>query len=93
MYLFLAAMLLLCLAPMPYGYYTLVRFLAMVGFCVAAYKYHQAENEKMAWSFVALTLLFQPFVKIALGRLIWNIVDVVVAIGLIVLFIWEYKRK
>ena len=93
MYLFLAAMLLLCLAPMPYGYYSLVRFVAMVVFCVAAYKYHQAENEKMAWSFVALALLFQPFMKIALGRLLWNIVDVVVAIGLIVLFIWEYKRK
>ena len=93
MYLFLAAMLLLCLAPMPYGYYSLVRFVAMVVFCVAAYKYHQAENEKMAWSFAALALLFQPFIKIALGRLLWNIVDVVVAIGLIVLFIWEYKRK
>ena len=93
MYLFLAAMLLLCLAPMPYGYYSLVRFVAMVGFCVAACKYYLAENEKMAWSFVALALLFQPFAKIALGRLIWNIVDVVVAVGLIILYVWEYKRK
>ena len=30
-----------------------------------------------------LALLFQPFFKIALGREIWNIVDVVVGIGLI----------
>ena len=29
-YLILAAMMLLCLAPMPYGYYMLVRFVAMV---------------------------------------------------------------
>ncbi len=29
-YLILAAMLLLCLAPMPYGYYMLVRYVAMV---------------------------------------------------------------
>ena len=93
MYLFLAAILLLCLAPMPYGYYSLVRFVAMVGFCIIAYKYYQAENERLAWTFGTLALLFQPFMKIALGRLIWNIVDVVVAIGLIVLFIWECKRK
>ena len=92
-YLLLAAMLLLCLAPMPYGYYSLVRFVAMVGFCIIAYKYYQAENEKIAWSFAALALLFQPFAKIALGRLIWNIVDVVVVVGLITLFVWEHKRK
>ncbi|TXD82241.1 hypothetical protein ESY86_15555, partial [Subsaximicrobium wynnwilliamsii] len=30
-----------------------------------------------------LTLLFQPFFKIALGREMWNIVDVIVGIGLI----------
>ena len=30
-----------------------------------------------------LALLFQPFFKIALGREIWNIVDVIVVIGLL----------
>jgi hypothetical protein len=33
--------------------------------------------------FVILALLFQPFFKIALGRTLWNIVDVIVGIGLI----------
>ena len=31
-------------------------------------------------------LLFQPFVKVALGRTMWNVVDVAVAILLIVLW-------
>lgn len=35
----------------------------------------------------ALAILFQPFFKIALGRELWNIVDVIVEIGLI-LSIW-----
>ena len=30
-----------------------------------------------------LALLFQPFFKIALGREIWNIVDVIVGLGLL----------
>jgi hypothetical protein len=36
--LYLAAVLLLCLAPMPYGYFTLVRVLATVVFGIYAYR-------------------------------------------------------
>lgn len=32
----------------------------------------------------ALALLFQPLLKIALGRELWNIVDVIVGIGLLI---------
>ena len=90
--LYLAVVLLLCLAPMPYGYYTLVRILATVVFGIFAYKCYVAKKEGMTWVFVTLALLFQPFAKIALGRVIWNVIDVIVAIGLIVLFFWDWKR-
>ena len=92
-YLILAAMMLLCLAPMPYGYYMLVRFVAMVAFGVMAYRCYQEKKEKRVWVFGLLALLFQPFAKIALGRLIWNIVDVLVAIGLIILFFMEKNKS
>ena len=91
--IFLAALLLLCLAQMPYGYYTLVRFVAMVVFGVMAYKYYQVKKEGLAITFGALALLFQPFIKIALGRTVWNIVDVIVAILLIILFFTEDNKK
>ena len=91
-YLILAAMLLLCLAPMPYGYFQLVRFVAMVVFGVMAFKCYQEKKEKQTWGLGLLALLFQPFAKIALGRLIWNIIDVIVAIGLIVLFFVEKDK-
>lgn len=86
--LYLAAVLLLCLAPMPYGYFTLVRILATVVFGLYAYKCYVAKKEGLTWVFVTLALLFQPFAKVGLGRTIWNIIDVIVAIGLIVLFFW-----
>lgn len=88
-YLFLAAMMLLCLAPMPYGYFVLVRFVAMVAFVAMALRYYQERKSALMWTCVTLALLFQPFEKIALGRLIWNIVDVVVAIGLVALCFLE----
>ena len=91
-YLILAALLLLCLAPMPYGYYELVRFASMVIFAVMAYQYVQEKRNTLAVVFGALALLFQPFVKIALGRTIWNIVDVIAAIVLIVSTIKQIKQ-
>ena len=90
--LYLAALMLLCLAPMPYGYYTLVRILATVVFGIYAYRCIVAKNEGLTLVFVTLALLFQPFVKVGLGRIIWNVIDVIVAIGLIVLFFWKWKE-
>lgn len=89
----LAALLLLCLAKMPYGYYQLVRYISMVVFAVMAYHYAQQKREALAISFGALALLFQPFFKVALGRMLWNIVDVVVAILLIVLVVTNKEKK
>ena len=91
--LYLSAVLLLCLAPMPYGYYTLVRILATVVFGLYAYKCYQAKKEGMTWGFVTLVLLFQPFAKVGLGRTLWNVIDVIVAIGLIALFFWEWNER
>ena len=91
-YLILAVLMLLCLAPMPYGYFQLVRFLSTLAFGVMAYRYYMERKEWLAYAFGTLALLFQPFYKIALGRTVWNIVDVIVAIGLLILFFYEWRK-
>lgn len=91
-YPILAFLMLLCLAPMPYGYFQLVRFLSTIFFGVMAYRYYIAKKEWLAYTFGTLALLFQPFYKIALGRTVWNIVDVIVAIGLVILFFYEWRK-
>ncbi len=89
----LALLFLLCLFKMPYGYYELVRFLALVGFAILAYGELQNNNTVWVIVYVALALLFQPFFKVALGRELWNAIDVVVAIALLVsLFISQKKN-
>lgn len=93
LYIILALLLLLCLAPMPYGYFMIVRLLAMVFFAYFAYHFFTADKESLAIVFVSLALLFQPFLKIALGRQMWNVVDVVVAAFLIVLSVIGYSKK
>lgn len=70
----LAIMSLICLLDLPYGYYQFYRFVAMAVFLILAYKDQGTENWKIFWIFSAL--LVQPFLKIAIGRDIWNIIDV-----------------
>ncbi|CAI9678700.1 DUF6804 family protein [Elizabethkingia anophelis] len=80
----LAVLMFGCLLDMPYGYYQLVRFIALISFAVLAYQASQQSRQTEMFIYGALALLFQPFFKIALGRELWNIVDVIVGIGLLV---------
>jgi hypothetical protein len=79
----LAVLFFLCLLDMPYGFYQLVRFVALIGFGILAYKANEDSKNTKVIMYGSLALLFQPFFKIALGREIWNMIDVIVGIGLI----------
>ena len=78
---------------MPYGYYQVVRFTGMLGFLLLAYLCYQQNNKTEPIIYIALALLFQPFLKIALGRTVWNVVDVIVSIGLIASLFIKPKNK
>mgnify|MGYP001318633680 CR=1 FL=1 len=80
----LAILFFACLADMPYGYYQFVRFLGFIGFAILAFKANGQGRQTEMLIYGCLALLFQPFFKITLGRELWNIVDVVVGIGLLV---------
>jgi hypothetical protein len=65
----------------------------MVGFGVLAFQSAESENKTFVIVYGALTLLFQPFFKIALGRELWNVVDVIIAVGLIASLFIDKKRN
>jgi len=89
----LAILLFLCLLDMPYGFYQFVRFVALIGFGILAYNASEKENKTEMFIYGGLALLFQPFFKIALGREIWNVVDVIVGIGLIASLIMSRTKS
>lgn len=91
--LIIAVLLLLCLFDMPYGFFQLVRFASAVAFAYLSYDYFKSKQDGLGFTFAALALLFQPFFKVALGRVIWNIVDVIVAVALFYLIIIAFKKK
>lgn len=87
----LAILFLLCLVDFPYGYYQFVRFAGLIGFAILGYQANQQNKQTEMVIYGALALLFQPIFKIALGRELWNIVDVIVGIGLLVSVFWKRK--
>ena len=90
--LILSTLFIVCLFHMPYGYYQAVRFIGMLGFALLAY-YSYDDNKKVeVIIYIVLALLFQPFLKVALGRTIWNVVDVIVSAGLIVSVFLNSKK-
>jgi hypothetical protein len=88
----LAIFLFLCLLDMPYGFYQLMRFVALIGFGVLAYQSYKVGKQTEMIIYGTLAILFQPFFKIALGRELWNVVDVIVGVGLLI-SIFRFRDK
>jgi hypothetical protein len=79
----LAVLLFICLFDMPYGYYQFVRVAATLVFVLFAIQSYNLKSNAMILIYVILAILFQPFEKIALGREVWNVLDVIVGVGLL----------
>nr|WP_294896762.1 DUF6804 family protein [uncultured Pedobacter sp.] len=80
----LIVLLLLCLLKLPYGLYQLFRVIFTIGFIMLAMKANDNKQQTELTIYIILAVLFQPLLRIPLGRTIWNILDVIVAIGLVV---------
>lgn len=73
----LSLLFILCLFDMPYGYYQFIRFIGLAGFILLAYFDSMKENKVLMIIWICSAFLINPFIKIPLGRTIWNIVDVI----------------
>lgn len=79
----LIVLLLLCLADMPYFYYQIVKFIGMLGFGFLAYTEKDNEDKFFFFLWLISAILISPVLKLNLGRVLWNLVDVLLAITLL----------
>jgi hypothetical protein len=89
----LAVLFFLCLLDMPYGFYQVVRFAGLIGFSILAYNANQNGRQTEMIIYCGLALLFQPFFKVSLGRQIWNVVDVIVSVFIIVTIFIDRQKQ
>ena len=88
----LTTLFLLCLLDWNYGYYQFVRFIGLIGFSILSYQQYK-KNDIWFVIWLASAILINPFFKIALGRTLWNILDVLWSILLIYSFFFESDAK
>ena len=89
-----AAMCILALMPLPYGYYTLLRIVVTTAAIYAAwlcFSEGEAVDLRVA-GFVFIAILFNPIIPIHLSREIWAPIDVVAAAAFGV-FGWRQAQK
>ena len=75
---------------MPYGYYTLLRLVLSLFSGFYVYKYYLKENYVVSFISGFILLFFQPICPVYLSREIWNVIDILVAIFIIALMVYEY---
>jgi len=88
----LSILFLVCLFDMPYFYYQFIRILGLTCFLILAYFEHQKNNKIWMIVWVCSAIIINPIIKIPLGRTLWNIVDVIWVILLIISTLQKNKK-
>jgi hypothetical protein len=90
--LFLGVLMLIAVGDNPYGYYQFLRIATLVIALFIAYVvYNSDEENKAVWFFVAVAILFNPFLPIYLDKSLWVIINILVAVILPLVTILSLK--
>jgi len=91
-YLIVGLLTLIAIAPLPYGYYTFMRFIVCGCSGYIAYNlYLNNDRNAWLWIFGIIAILFNPFAPIHMIKEIWMIVDALVGGLFLLLSYRSYK--
>ena len=86
-------MLIVALNPEnPYGYYVLLRWVACGIFAFLAFQAFEKEKIGWVWILGITAAIYNPFIKMHLGRDIWSLVNLV-TIGVAITSTFKLKGK
>lgn len=84
---FLALLLFGCLFPFQYGYFQLVRIAVTFSFAFFSFQKYLSKKFILALIFLFGAILFNPIKKFALGRDLWNVVDIAFGLFLLIMIL------
>jgi hypothetical protein len=88
-----AAILLLALARLPYGYYQFVRLVVCVAACLLAWSIlRQDKRRAFGWLMIVVALIYNPLFKVHLVRGTWMWVDLITAAVFLASAVWSRLR-
>lgn len=77
-----AALLVVALAPLPYGFYTLVRLTSTLAFAALAFLAFKDREPLLGWAFGFMALVFNPLFPLYLSRPLWVAIDLTAAVAI-----------
>lgn len=86
-------MLLIALAKMPYGYYTLMRLIVCGTFIIIFFQSLDLKN--LFWIIISVTLavLYNPILPFHLGKDVWVPINIIsIVLMLVSFFLLKYKK-
>ena len=86
-----AALSLLALAPLPYGYYVLLRVVVCASCAYLAAAEFRSGGSGWGFGLALAALVFNPIYPLHLGREVWAALNVCTAVGLLVH--WVARRR
>lgn len=89
----LAALILITILHIPWGWFRLFRYFSLVGFSILAYYAYERKNIPLVILYLVLAMIFQPFWLLPMGPLPWHALDVAVAAGLVLSVFIRKRRK
>jgi len=86
-------MLLWALNPQnPYGYYILLRWVCCAAFAYLAWQAAEREKQGWVWVLAVTALVYNPIIRLHLGREIWSLVNVA-TIAVSIMSIWAFRAE
>lgn len=80
----LVIILLLAVLNLPYGYYTLLRWVVTAGTIFLIWVAYKLEKRVFVWIMTVIAILFNPIAPIYLAKETWVVIDFIIAITFIV---------
>ena len=68
----------------PYGFFTLLRLVVFGTTAYLSWLAYRSEKQAWTWIFGFIALVFNPLIPLHLGRDLWVVVDLLVAVFLII---------
>jgi hypothetical protein len=89
-YFIVGLLTLIAIAPLPYGYYTFIRFVVCGISLYIFYNLYQNNDKSLwIWLFGATAILFNPITPIHMTKEIWMVIDAMIGC----LFLWLAYQK
>lgn len=77
--LIIAALLLLAILDLPYGYYTFLRIVVSIAAGIIALNSYEDEDSDLWFFYAGVAALFNPIIPVYLPKELWIVLDVIIA--------------